>query len=81
MSAWLWQFGIPNSIVYIRSWMSVKQSDAVVWMLTCCTHRILSSRSDKCLQPVEASKTEQLNMRRPEDGTDMRRNAQETNGT
>jgi hypothetical protein len=40
--------------------------------------RSVSARLDKCLQRVEAPKTQQLNMRRPEDGADVRRNAQGT---
>ena len=55
--------------------LDVVCSDAVVWLLTSCTHRIIPARADQYLQPVGASKTEQLNTS-PKDGTDVRRNAQ-----
>jgi len=35
---------------------------------------ILPARLDQCLQPVNAPKIEQINMRPPENDTDIRRN-------
>ena len=39
------------------------------------THCTVPTHLERCLQRVEAPKTQQLNMRRPEYGADVRRNA------
>ena len=41
-------------------------------------HCTVPARLDKCLPRAEAPKIQQLNMRRPEDGAEVRRNAYET---